>query len=67
MAVPSPRKEPVAEASYVDGLGGFFSQEVVDTVDLVFPEDRMGGLVELVEGLHRGAERLFVDDPGPVR
>ena len=46
---------------------GFFSQKVIDPIDLHFVEDLMHDAVEFGERLHRCPEGLFIDHAGILR
>ena len=60
-SIPGPGKEAIGKAQDVNVLGGLFSEEVVDPVDLCLLERLVGDAVELGERFQGGAERLLVD------
>ena len=48
VAAPHWFEEPVSEAEHHDVLDGFFSQEVIDAVDLVFVENLEHSMVQIL-------------------
>ena len=66
MAIPDRLDDAVRETEDHHVLDGLFAEIVIDAVDLVFGEDLLQILVELLGGFEVVAERLFDDDARPV-
>ena len=65
-SIPDRFKDAVAETKHHDVLHCLFAEVMIDAINLVFVQDLLDFLIELLRGLQIAPERLFDHDPSPL-